>query len=132
MGGGGLVIIVAMLALLWFVFVMPQRRRQQAQRAMLERVEVGDEILTAGGLYGFVREVGEHDELTVEIAPGIDVRIARRSVAAVVPPEDEDEEDEDDEYEVDEEEEDAGEEDADSEANSEPNGAGRRYPDTPA
>ena len=50
---------------------------------------MGDEILTAGGFYGVVREVGEDDDLVVEIAPGTDVRMARRAVAAIVPPEDE-------------------------------------------
>ena len=55
---------------------------------------MGDEILTAGGLYGVVREVGEDDDLVIEIAPGTDVRMARRAVAAIVPPEDEDDDDE--------------------------------------
>src|SRR5262245_28440472 len=101
-----------MLVLLWFVFVLPQRRRQQAQRNVLENVDVGDEILTAGGLYGFVREVGENDELTVEVAPGVDVRVARRAVAAIVPPEEAEDDEYDEEYEDDDE---GGEDEADEE-----------------
>ena len=50
---------------------------------------MGDEILTAGGLYGHVRALGEEDDLVVEIAPGTEVRVARRAVAGIVPPEDE-------------------------------------------
>ena len=84
----GLIFIVAMFVLLWVLWVLPQRRRANAQRELLTSVTVGDEILTVGGLYGNVRAI-EDDELTVEIAPGTVVRVARRAVAAVVPPEEE-------------------------------------------
>jgi len=85
---GQLVILVAMFALLWLLLIRPQARRKLAQQQLLASVEVGDEILTAGGLYGLVRAIGEADELEVEIAPGTHVRIARRAVAAVIPPDD--------------------------------------------
>ena len=84
---GQLIVIVAMLVLLWLLFVRPARRRQLAQQALHAGVEVGDEILTAGGLYGYVREAHDEDELLVEVAPDLRVRIARRAVAAVIPPE---------------------------------------------
>ena len=85
---GQLIVIVAMFALLWFFLIQPQRRRAQAQRELLTSVEVGDEILTAGGIYGNVRGIDEDGELTVEIAPGTQIRVARRAVAAKIPPED--------------------------------------------
>jgi preprotein translocase subunit YajC len=78
-----------MFALLWVLLIRPQRRRQQAQQQLLTSVEPGDEVLTVGGLYGIVHEVDEDNDLIVEIAEGIRVRIARRSVAGVVKPEDE-------------------------------------------
>ena len=83
-------VIAAMFALLWVLLIRPQRRRQQAQQQLLTSVEPGDEILTVGGLYGIVHEVDEDNDLIVEIAEGIRVRIARRSVAGVVKPDDED------------------------------------------
>ena len=86
---GQLIVIVAMFALLWFVLIRPQRRRAQAQRELHSSVTVGDEVLTVGGLYGIVRAIDE-DELTLELAPGTQVRAARRAVAVVVPPEEED------------------------------------------
>ncbi len=55
----------------------------------MTRVDIGDEILTVGGLYGNVIEIDDDDDLMLEIAPGTQVRIARRAVAAVVPPDDE-------------------------------------------
>jgi preprotein translocase subunit YajC len=89
---GQLIVLVAMFALLWLFLIRPQRARAQAHRELLTRVNVGDEILTVGGLYGNVLEIDEDDDLMLEIAPGTQVRVARRAVAAVVPPEEEPEE----------------------------------------
>jgi preprotein translocase subunit YajC len=89
----GLIIVVILFALFWLLLIRPQRRRQAAQNQLIEGVEVGDEIVTAGGLYGHVVGVGD-DELLVEIAPGTNVRIARRAVAGVVGPDEEEDEDE--------------------------------------
>jgi preprotein translocase subunit YajC len=77
-----LLLIVAMLVLMWLLLIRPQRKRQMEQRSMLANVEIGDEIVTAGGLYGIVQSIDD-DELAVEIAPGTTVRIARRAVAGV-------------------------------------------------
>ena len=87
----GLLIIVVLLALFWLLMIRPQRRRQAEQTALIQNVEVGDEIVTAGGLFGHVQSVAD-DELLVEIAPGTSVRIARRAVAGIVGPEDEEDE----------------------------------------
>jgi preprotein translocase subunit YajC len=84
-----LIIIVAMFALLWLFVIRPQRRRAQVHRELLTTVNVGDEVLTIGGLYGNVIAIDEDDDLRLEIAPGTQVRVARRAVAAVVPPEEE-------------------------------------------
>jgi preprotein translocase subunit YajC len=86
---GQLIVLVAMFALLWLFLIMPSRRRAQAQRQLIASVEVGDEILTVGGLYGRVLGVNGEDELLVEIAPDTEVRVARRAVAAVLPPDEE-------------------------------------------
>ena len=94
----GFVIIVVLFALFWLLLIRPQRRRQAEQNALIQNVEVGDEIVTAGGLFGHVQGVAD-DELLVEIAPGTNVRIARRAVASIVGPE-EDEEDEEAESEL--------------------------------
>ncbi len=84
-----LIVIVAMFVLLWLLFIRPQRRRVQAQQQLVAGIEVGDEILTVGGIYGTVLELRDDDELVLEIAPGTRVRAARRAVAAVMPDEDE-------------------------------------------
>lgn len=87
-----LILLLAMFVLLWVLLIRPQRQRQLKQQQLLSSVEPGDEILTVGGLYGIVRDIDEEDDLIVEIAEGIQVRIARRAVGGVVKPEDEDDE----------------------------------------
>jgi len=86
---GGLIFVIALLVLFWLFVVRPQRKRIQDMRELHESLSVGDEIVTQGGLLGFVRRVNEDDDtLLVEVAPETNVRIARRGVAAVIPPED--------------------------------------------
>ena len=92
----GLLIIVALFALMYVLMIRPQRAKAQQQQRILATVAPGDEVLTVGGIYGIVQEL-EADEdggdLIVEIADGIHVRIARKALATIVKPdEDEDEE----------------------------------------
>jgi preprotein translocase subunit YajC len=90
---------------MYILFLRPQRRRRMDQQDMLAGIAEGDEIVTAGGMYGFVREVHD-DNVTLEVAPGVEVRIARRAVAGIVEKaevdEDEDEDSEDEDPEVEE------------------------------
>lgn len=85
------IFILALLALMWFMLIRPQRRRQQEAKRLLETISVGKEIVTAGGLYGTVTAV-EADEVRVEVADGVEVRIAKRAVAGVVSEDEEPEE----------------------------------------
>lgn len=78
-----LIILVAIFALMWVLLIRPQRRRQQAQLVMQDRLRAGDEIITAGGLHATVRSI-EDDVLEIELAPGTVARLDRRAVAAVV------------------------------------------------
>jgi preprotein translocase subunit YajC len=80
---GYLIIIVALFAAMWLFLIRPQRRRQVEQTQMQDAVATGDEILTAGGVYGTVRAI-EDEVVQLEIAPGTMVRLDRRAVATVV------------------------------------------------
>jgi preprotein translocase subunit YajC len=91
MNSGFFVLIILVLFLLWLMMVRPQRRRRQAQQAMLDDLRVGDEVLTAGGFFATVRRIDE-DEVTVELGPGTEARLSKRAIAAVLPPEDDDDE----------------------------------------
>ena len=87
MGSGYLIVIVALFALLWLFVLRPQRRRQAEQMQMQDTLHVDDEVITAGGIRGYVRQLDE-EVLGVEIAPGVQVRLDRRAVAAIVHEED--------------------------------------------
>ena len=80
---GYLIIIVVLFAAMWLFLVRPQRRRQLEQAQLQDSIEPGNEILTAGGIHGTVREL-ENEVVHVEIAPGTVVRLDRRAVARVV------------------------------------------------
>src|SRR5436190_19748603 len=86
----GYIFILVLLVLMWFLLIRPQRRRQLETRRMIGQLEVGKEIVTAGGLYGTVTAI-EEGELRVEIADGVDVRIAKRAVAGIVSDDEEEE-----------------------------------------
>jgi preprotein translocase subunit YajC len=66
----------------WLFLVLPSRRRQKQHQSMQDSVEVGDEIITAGGIHGTVQETAVED-IRLEISPGVVVTLDRRAIAAV-------------------------------------------------
>ncbi len=88
--------ILLLVAVFYFLLIRPQQRRMRQQREVIESLDVGDEVITIGGLIGTVRTV-EDDLFQVEISPGTTVRLLKSAVARRVPddvaePEDEDKE----------------------------------------
>jgi preprotein translocase subunit YajC len=81
----GLILIVVAFLFVYLAFLRPQRQRLSGQRQMWQELEAGDEIVTAGGLYGHITGFAD-DDVLVEIAPGIEVKVARRAIAGVVDP----------------------------------------------
>jgi preprotein translocase subunit YajC len=79
-------VIVALFGLLWLLVLRPQRSRQAQQLQMQDTLHVGDEVITAGGVHGHVRQLDD-EVLRIEIAPSVEVRLDRRAVAAIVPKE---------------------------------------------
>jgi preprotein translocase subunit YajC len=77
------IVIVLLFGLFWLVLVRPQRRQAAEQRELIASLEPGDEIVSAGGLYGVIKSI-DGDELHVEIADGLVVRMARGAVAGFV------------------------------------------------
>jgi preprotein translocase subunit YajC len=83
--GGSVFFLLIVLALgaMWLIFIRPQRRKQKLQQSMQSELAIGDEIVTAGGVYGTVTRIDvENDEVGVEIAPNVEIRLARRAIAA--------------------------------------------------
>jgi preprotein translocase subunit YajC len=76
---------VLLAAVFFFMVVRPQRRQMAAHRALVASVDVGDEIVTAGGIHGTVRAL--HGEtVDVEIASGVVIKLARGAIARQVAP----------------------------------------------
>jgi preprotein translocase subunit YajC len=79
----GYIFIIAILILMWFILIRPQRRRQVESQQLLDSLMEGQEVVTAGGLYGTITQLYE-DEARLEIADGVEVRVAKRAIAAVL------------------------------------------------
>ena len=86
-----LFVIAAMFLIMWLLLIRPQRQQQRRHAEMVEALKPGDEVITTGGIYGDVVEV-ETDRVTLEIAEDVEVEVAKRAIATVVPPEQYDEE----------------------------------------
>jgi preprotein translocase subunit YajC len=73
---------LALLAVAFFILIVrPQRRQMAARRALIASLEVGDEVITAGGIFGTILEISDTD-LKVEVAPGVVLKVAREAVSA--------------------------------------------------
>ena len=70
----GMLPIILMFVVLWFLMIRPQMKRAKEQKAMVEALAKGDEVLTQGGIAGRITKVGEN-YLTVEVAMAKDVPI---------------------------------------------------------
>jgi len=116
-GGGsyvGLLIPVLLLGVFYFLLIRPQQRRAKEQQALIRSVEEGDEIVMTSGIIGTIVAIDEDDDtLTVEIAPGTQVRILRAGVGRRLTADDEDYDDED--YDEDEDGDEGGEHDTSDE-----------------
>jgi preprotein translocase subunit YajC len=80
---GGYIFIIVILVLMWFLLIRPQRRRQVESQHLLDSLTVGKEVVTAGGLYGTITAL-EDDEARLQVAEGVEVRVAKRAIAAVL------------------------------------------------
>lgn len=73
---------LGLLVVAFFLLVVrPQRRRLAAHRALVSGLEVGDEIISSGGIYGTIRALDDQ-MLHVEVADGVVIRLARQAVSS--------------------------------------------------
>jgi preprotein translocase subunit YajC len=81
-----ILVYFAVIAVAFFLLiVLPQRRRTNTHRAVLASLEVGDEVVTIGGILGTIREL-EDDRVELEIAEGVVITVARNAIAQVTAP----------------------------------------------
>ena len=88
-GGGdaglvGFLPIILMFVLLYFLMIRPQMKRAKEHKEMIEALQKGDEVVTAGGVLGRISKIGE-SYISVEIAPNVEIQVQRGAVQAVLP-----------------------------------------------
>ncbi len=86
-GAGGLEAMFPLLLIFvvfYFLLIRPQQKKAKAHKAMLEAVRRGDKVVTGGGVIGTVNKVIDENEISVEIADGVKVRVQRGLLATVL------------------------------------------------
>ena len=85
-GGGmeSIFLIIAMFAVLYFLMIRPQMKRAKEHKTMVDALQKGDEVVTAGGVLGRISKVGDV-HLSLEIAPNVEIQVQRGAVQAVLP-----------------------------------------------
>ena len=84
---GPLLALLLTFGLMWVLLILPQQRRMRQHQAVIASLEAGDEVVTAGGVYGTIVSVDE-DTLAVEVAPGVVLRVLRSAVTSRIGPDD--------------------------------------------
>ena len=84
--GGGfgdwqiIVFLVVIFAIFYFIMVRPQRNRQKAHEQLVQTLNKGDRVVTAGGIYGVVESLSD-DSIVLKVESGSTIRVARGSVS---------------------------------------------------
>jgi preprotein translocase subunit YajC len=78
-----LIVLAATFVLLWVLFILPQQRRVRAHQALVASLEPGDEVVLSAGIHGRIADLGP-EELMLEVAPGVELRVARQAVLRLV------------------------------------------------
>ena len=79
--GGMLIMMIAIFAIMYFLMIRPQQKKQKEIQKAREALKVGDQIVTAGGIYGRIREIGDV-YMAIEVANGVTIRIDKSSIFA--------------------------------------------------
>lgn len=83
-GGSSLsfiIMMVAIFAIMYFFMIRPQNKKQKEIMNFRKNLEVGQSVVTAGGIYGKIKEL-EDNVVVLEIAAGVKIRIDRNSIFA--------------------------------------------------
>ena len=76
--------LVLMFVVLYFVMIRPQMKKQKEHRTMIDALQKGDEVIAAGGLAGKITDVSDA-YITLEVAPGTEIRAQKHSVQTLLP-----------------------------------------------
>src|SRR5258707_11280617 len=85
-GSGFFFLIIIAFAFMWFFLIRPQKKRQMQARQLLNTLNVGDNVVTAGGIYGEITSLDD-ESVMVRIAPELEVRPPRALLPRPLPAE---------------------------------------------
>jgi len=74
-----IVFLVVIFALFYFVMIRPQQKRQKDHQSMMQELQRGDKVMTAGGIYGTIDSISE-DNVVIKVEGGTTLRVARNSI----------------------------------------------------
>ena len=80
----GFLPLILIFVIFYFLLIRPQQKRQKQHQQKLQAIRRGDKVLTGGGVFGSVTKVVDDNELQVEIAEGVKVRVSRSMIADVI------------------------------------------------
>ncbi len=84
-GFESLIPLVLIFGIMYFLLIRPQQKKLKEHQAMITALRRGDQVVTSGGLIGKVTKVkDEGNEVEVEIATGVNVRVVRSTITSVV------------------------------------------------
>ena len=79
--------LLLIFGVFYFLLIRPQQTRAKEMKSMLSALRRGDKVVTAGGILGVVQAVKEgSDEIDVEIAPAVRVKVLRDTISSVIKP----------------------------------------------
>jgi preprotein translocase subunit YajC len=76
--------IILMFVLLYFLMIRPQMKRAKETKSMIEALQKGDEVVTAGGIVGRISKMGEQ-YVSLEIAPNTEISVQKAAVQMLLP-----------------------------------------------
>jgi len=89
-----LIFLGLIMGLMYLLMIRPQQRRAQKHQALLRSLKVGDMVVTSAGIHGAVALVDDHEKVIwVEVAPEVELKVARAAIAERISSADEDGED---------------------------------------
>ncbi len=84
-GIASLVPLVLVFLIMYFLLIRPQQKKLKEHQAMVAALRRGDQVVTSGGIVGRVTRVKDgENEVEVEIAPNVNVRVVRSTIQTVV------------------------------------------------
>jgi preprotein translocase subunit YajC len=76
--------LVLIFVVFYFLLIRPQQQKQKTHRSMLDALRRGDRVVTGGGIIGTVNRVTGNEEVEVDIAQGVRVRVLRSTITSVL------------------------------------------------